>query len=776
MISNKKSSIAASIGIAISAMLMFSMVQISDCFNLAFKELISSSTHQDFYVIDVSYDNIVDINNRFESMGDDAPDKYMSTMIIGDIYEDGWQAFKLMGFSGDIDYFKKADLISGRYPCNEYEICIEKSYADLHPDLKINDEMTLDLILASDENTAKAKNISKKFMICGIIKDVIDDGTFFYTNIETAKKIFDENNITDSKSNAIIVEALEGGLDIDKMVDAEFEIQSIIASKTEDIKYFNEVQLISNDEKISNYDEKGTFETVSLVIFMLSLIIAVCLAIFVYNTISLSFIRKINVLGTMRCIGLKNNQLVRIVLTEQFLIVTIGAFTGMILGALLNLIIADKLMVMLVTSVVKIKVKQSISTYIVTYLLALTASLIASLKLILKIRKSTPITIKYITNPKKEFSKKSIIFKTKNFLFNLALQNLKRGFSKSIIQAVTLIVSFTLCFVICNTFAVVGGNVSKGAVSFSDYTIMSNIVNCEYFTDDDLRMLESYDGIEAVYTQEILNEYNWGIEKDPLQIMLYDDNLWRKFSKINKIEYDSSSPFSVLVTRVENTEEKITVYKDKEQYSITPIIMNDAQDLNYASVNTGNYLLINEKTAENLNYEKGRYCTFLVDTDKDLSELLDIKFSIDQVFVSSLHEGKDAAEMQLLGMVIIAAYIMAATIILSFMIISNTIKENLKSKKGEYGIMRAMGLNLNQLYTVACYENFILTVIACLIGASVSLIINYFLTLVLFESIKISAVVYILIILLFTVAIEIYSYFNIKKNTSSSIVEMIYER
>ena len=127
-------------------------------------------------------------------------------------------------------------------------------------------------------------------------------------------------------------------------------------------------------------------------------------------------------------------------------------------------------------------------------------------------------------------------------------------------------------------------------------------------------------------------------------------------------------------------------------------------------------------------------------------------------------------------MVIIAGYIVVATIVLSFRIISNTIKENMASKKSEYGVMRAMGLKLKDLWTVACHENFILTMIAVAISIPLSFIVNAYLSLILFEEVKISKLAYLLVNVIFVGAIELFAYFNIKSCTNDSIVEMIYER
>ena len=780
IISNKKSSIGIIVGIMISTMLMFSMIQISDCYMSSFKSFINSNAPQDFYVIDLSYEELTKINEKFKSMGEKAPDRYLSTMLIGEMFEDNSKPSVIMGFKGDLDYFKKTALLSGKYPESENEICIEESYAKLHPELSINDKLSLNITFSEDD---KNIDINKEFKVCGIIKDIIDSGNFFFTNLETAKDILAENNINSNMSNAITVEAEEGSFNDDKIVYIQEEIKNIVVDDSiEDFRYFNRVQVINNDEKMSNYYEKGSFESVSWTIFVLSLIIAVCLTIFVYNTISLSFTRKINVFGTMRCIGLTNKQLIRLILTEQFLLISIGTLIGMISGALLNLVIAEKIMSILISTTATMKVEQNIKTYVITYLITLISAFIACLKLIFKIRRTNPINIRAFNATEKLISEEGKRFNFKNYLFNLALRNLKRNSAKSVIQTITLVVSFVLCLVICNFFGVIEVNSIKGAVDFSDYSIQSDIADIVHgspFTEEDLELLRSMDNVKKVYTEKCPVDYVWDKPDSSLQILIYDDDLWQKFAEINNIKYNSTQPFSVFISENEYKDEIFNIYSSQgsNEFTVRPDIKLDtANKLSYAIFSQENTLIVNEKLAESKGINDIGYCAFLVDTDKDLSELLDIDFSTDKVYITNLHDGKKDAEEQLLGMIIISIYIVIATVVLSFMIISNTIKENMASKKAEYGVMRAIGLSLKNLWTVVCYENFILTMIACVISIPLSLLINSYLTFMLFDEIKISIFAYLSVNLLFMCLIELFTYFNIKNNTNDSIVEMIYER
>ncbi|MDE5769692.1 MAG: ABC transporter permease [Oscillospiraceae bacterium] len=787
---NKKYSIGAIIGIAISTMLMFSMIQISDSYMSSFKSFVNSGAPQDFYVIDLSYEELTAINERFRNMGEEAPDRYLSTIFVGNMYYDNSKASVVMGYEGDLEYFKKTSLLSGKYPESDNEVCIEESYTQLHPELNIGDEMILDITLTSEEEKEDADaddnepvDISRKFTVCGIIKDVADPGNFFYTDLKTAESIFAENNLNCSKSNAITVEAEEGNYNDEKMINAIEEIKNIVAGDTvEGRKYFNSVQLIYNDEKTENYADKSSFESTALTVFLLSLIIAVCLTIFVYNSISLSFVRKINVFGTMRCIGLNHKQLIRFILTEQLILVSIGTFIGMVSGALLNLAIAEKIMAALFSTAAVMKVEQSIKTYFVTYLLTILSACIACLKLILRIRKTNPINIRAFNASEKTLSENTRNFTSKNLLFNIALRNLKRNSAKSVIQTVTLVVSFLLCLVICNFFSVIGINSVKDAADFSDYSIQADITDItndrRYFSEEDLELLRSMDHINKVYTEKCPIDYVWDKKDSLLQVLIYDDDLWQKFAEINNIKYDSSQPFSVLISEIAYEDETFSIHSTEsdDEFTVKPDVrLSSASKLSYAVFSQENTLIVNEKLAESKGIDVG-YCAFLVDTDSIMSELLDIPFSTETVYVTNLHDGQSNAESQLLGMIVVAIYIVIATVILSFMIISNTIKENMASKKAEYGVMRAMGLSLKNLWTVACHENFILTLIAIAVSIPLSLIVNAYLSLILFQEIKISILAYLLVNLILIGLIELFAYFNIKTSTNDSIVEMIYER
>lgn len=102
IIINKKSSLGVVFGIIISTMLMFSMIQISGSYMSSFKSFVNSGAPHDFYVVDLNYDELTAINEQFKSMGNEEPDRYLSTIFIGNMYYDNAKASVVMGYEGDL--------------------------------------------------------------------------------------------------------------------------------------------------------------------------------------------------------------------------------------------------------------------------------------------------------------------------------------------------------------------------------------------------------------------------------------------------------------------------------------------------------------------------------------------------------------------------------------------------------------------------------------------------------------------------------------------------
>lgn len=113
------------------------------------------------------------------------------------------------------------------------------------------------------------------------------------------------------------------------------------------------------------------------------------------------------------------------------------------------------------------------------------------------------------------------------------------------------------------------------------------------------------------------------------------------------------------------------------------------------------------------------------------------------------------------------------TISFSFLIIGSSIRENVILRKREYGIMRSIGMKISELCKIYCIENFILTIVSCVPAMVVSVFINIYLSIIMFDEIRISIPIYILVFVVFIIVIELFTYCYMKKYMNNSIVDVM---
>ncbi|MBR5513163.1 MAG: FtsX-like permease family protein [Ruminococcus sp.] len=779
MKSNIKSSIRAVFGIAFSIMLMFSLVQISGYIMDSFKELVSTGMRRDFTVYNISGEETIEIHHKLTESPVTDKQKIMSMIWVGSVYETELEEYKVLGVSGDIDYFKDTRMISNSLPTGNNEICIEKSYAD-RKNLKAGDEISLNIFFFNELSGESAEK-TFDFTISSIIDDLVDDGTYFFTSLPCAVNIIKESGISsDNLSNSIAFETIEGDYDVEKTVDAEYLIKDILATKNpEKAETFFKECIINNDQKSMNYDEKGTFTSVSFGVLAISVIIALCMIIFVYNSLNISLIQKLDNLAVMRCIGMNNRQLAQMVLAEAIILTNISFVAGVVAGNLLNMLVAEKIVGTLIQGGADVSISQNPIIYLTVYILAMLSVLIACVRLILRFYKIKPINLSKFGSGKEiksNFSKGGL--SGKRYFYGFATRNIKRNFSKSITQIVTVSLSYLLCFVICNTFLTVSTGSSKSLADICDYSLKADIVLSQScFTEVDVDVLKDKYKIDTIYTQsDLMNEVECNVNDNSVQPIVYSNNLASVLAKNLKLDYNSEKPFAVLIGEGCSDKKDISVkVNDKEHIIKLNGSYDDVSDsLQSVLRSIGTYLLMNEKAASEIGCKTDTFSSVLLETNEKITiESINEEFEGIELVVEDMNEGKKQSAQQLLGIVMLAIYIVAATILLSFMIINNTIRENAVTRKREFGIMCAIGMKRKSLCKICCWENVILNVISCVAGTVLSLPINIYITMTLHNNIRVSATAYVVVIAVFTTVTAFFSYLFMKKYSNSSIVDMI---
>lgn len=774
--SNLKSSIRAVSGIAFSVMLMFSLIQISGCIKDRFKEMASSGMHRDFTVYDISSEDVIRLQEKLDKTPLYPHQKSMSTIWVGTVYENELEGYKVVGIGGDIAYFKDTSFIEGKMPSADNEILIEESYAKEKGGLRTGDKLSLSIEYAFSESP-EAVNKTSDFVISGVIRDVVDEGTFFFTSLHGAASLISESGVVyDDLSNAVAYEAEEGNFSVDKSVDAEMKIRDILFEKdSPQAKTFFKDNIINNEHKSEVYEEKGFYSGLADGISLLSVIIAVCMVIFVYNTLNSNLLGKLDNISTMRCIGLNNQQLSSMILTEAFILTDIGFIIGVLSGNVLNHIIADKLISLITSSAVHSRhLSQNILIYLISYGLALISSLFACIRLIYRIKGLKPANIRKFEGKKiKESSYSSKGINSRHYFTGLAVRNIRRNFSKSLIQLVTVTLSFTICFVICNTFMVINQKKGTTVYDISDYAVKSDM-NYQLTRQDMANISGEFD-VSDIYTQKVL--YLYKVNAEESNVVVYDDELMKLLCDSLGIKYSSKNDCAVLFTNdgTDVSEADVTHGSERETVRLNGCFSADTENLACFLGMTDKKLIINNTAAEKLGADTSGYSTILIRSSSKIdSSRISGLIGDDSGFVfEDFSEGTAASQKQLLGMMILAGYIIAATFFISFLIIGNTIRENTILRKREFGVMRAIGMEIKELCKVSCIENLILTMIPCIIGIIVSAAANVYITHIIFEKHRISVLAYVAVIVLITVSIETFTYFHMKKSLSTEISDVL---
>lgn len=778
--SNIKSSFRSVFGIAFSVMLMFSLVQISSSVMDRFEKAALSGLRRDFTVYNISPKKLIKLHKDVIEPPLNSNQRVMSIIWVGSVYEDDLEAFKILGIDGDINYFKSTQMYQGSMAQLDNEIVIEKSYASSHGNLKPGDEISLEIFYATKLDEI-GESIEHTFKISGIINDVVDSGTYFFTNLSGAEKLLNETGLVfDDDSNSMAYESSEGEYDTDMAVASQFAIKELYLdgnSNSEDEKFFFKNHILDNESKDALYADKGSYTTTAFGISIISVVIAICMTIFIYNVLNSNLLGKIDSISTMRCIGLNNSQLSSMLFSEVFIFTNIGILIGFISGNLLNYLTADKLISLLLPNELeKTELSQNTLVYAMTYFLTFVASMCACLRLILKIYKLKPVNIKkygtVIIKPKIQSEK---IINHNKYLSGVAKRNIKRNFNKSFIQIITVALSFLLCFIICNVFTVIGNGTNKSLADICDYSIISapsELMN--EIDESEKEMICSKYSVSEVYTEKSLYQYKTNI-KD-LRTVVYSDNLIKVLTENLDLKYNKDEEFAVLFT---NNDTKINTLQLNSEDKTYNINLNNC----YSSENTfsfasyagisGNSLVINSKTAAKIDVDAVTYSSLLIKTDEKItkSDLSDILGN--DILFEDMNEGKSESKNQLLGMIILAGYIVSATVFISFLIIGSSIRENVILRKREYGIMRSIGMKISELCKIYCIENFILTIVSCVPAMVVSVFINIYLSIIMFDEIRISIPIYILVFVVFIIVIELFTYCYMKKYMNNSIVDVM---
>lgn len=784
----KKYNFIIIIGIMLSTVLMFSLIQSGDSIMKGYSSYIHNLNPEDIILYNLDnekYDSFINISDRNEI---DISDFY-TEYNIGTIKENDEEQGNIIVLDNNYEAFLQSEMIEGKLPENDYEICIENNY-NLRKQLKIGDKIEYTYC------TADGTEQNKTFIICGIIKhvDKLDASTVFLINKGTAEKILSEAESDAEQLRNIHIQVNSDKYDVDKIV----ETLNILVEKMgfDDIATFykNHCEVI---DKAEIYQDNSSLKTLGLTIKIISLIIAFNSILYVFNFIYSGLVNTLEYVGIMRNIGMSNRQLLGFLQIEQLFNTLVGGTVGIFLGYLLNIFLGKVLINNIVSEAfhIELEIVKSPGLFLTVLLLDIIICEISLLLIKVKLSKLKPVDIGKYNQTKNEqkydkkgkVSKKNIETKIGRILFDNKI--------KDVVFILSVALSCILVIVILNMSFMVKKNTDDSVKEIADYELDSVWINEQYIDETQVEYLKESDKIDNIYTLyydndiECISDENIRLDGNdiPIKVIVYSDNLMEKvMKKANMKTYSPEAETAILAvpadSRIGSDDLKITLKGEESNVEIpvNHIINGNAYVCSDGvSPSTIAYLIINEKYADKvLNRDEKKYTSILLSTHADTNEIGSILNDIDSenlLKVSNFYESNSGYKKQTKSIKIIIIYILLSTIITMFTILISIIKTDISIQKKVIGIIRAIGIEKNMITKIISKRVMTSIMKGLLYGVLLSVLLNYYIMTNLSDKFRLIPISYLLPVILITLVCYLICDFETKKIVNNKIVDLVEE-
>lgn len=827
LILNKKRSIVTIIGIILSVALITAVSSMVSSFResmINYEKTRKGDYHYSFD--DVPFDDLkyFDNNRNIES--------YFYTSSIGYAKLDGVKNedkpyVYVLEMNNEALCNTKVQLISGEFPKNESEIVIPRHLrTNGRVDLAVGDMITLDIgdrvsdgYILNQNNPFDVNgneeiiNIkTKTYKIVGII----ERPSFEYYSAPGYTFISYNSNSKNSVYNIYVrytKDALKDHLSV---------TYNIVGDK-DNPKY----DFAANEHLIQL--ETMSFGDSSMKVITNLAIIVIVIIIFtsvfcIKNSFNISITEKIKQYGMLASVGATSKQIKRNVYYEAFLLAVVGIPIGILSGLLASFILIKVVNSLLGSSVLIdsfLLYKISILAIFVSILLSIVTIFLSARKSAKIASKTPPITAIRNSGSIKINSKKLKTSKLIKKLFGIggviSYKNIKRNKRKyrttviSIILCVSVYIS--LSYFINMAFDMV--KIEFGEYNYNlsvhvndsntktSYDKLNNIVNLDGVKSYSL-IRESLLQTDFKYTSDAVkyNSYDSNIVKNSiLSLLSVGEDEYKRYIKELNLNYDDVKSKGILINSdiinyVENNEYKKIMYqiidvKSGEHIKGNTVVDKYSKDVdieiakitNIRPTGYENYygmplLILSDDVMNTLPVRTGMSAYLNCDNPDLLQD------QIDNILVNSDNynmENIDKVAKSMNNLYLIIAIFLYGFIIVIALIgvtnIFNTITTNIELRKGEFAMLKSIGMTNKEFNKMIFLESFFYCIKSLLIGIPIGLIVSYVIYNVLIGEIEFSYVIpykgiIISICVVFVLIFTLMRY-SVNKTKTNNIIETI---
>lgn len=734
---NKKRYVALVVGVILSTFLMTIVFNIGyNMKKIAIEEQTKRSGDYDFSFVDVGSHEYDDLKNDNKVNKDSICRIYFDTgkkfnelpMLDVDILSCDENMFSIM---------KALELKKGKFPTNENEIIIE-DWVSNSEDKKIE---------IGDKISTIINDKSKGFEVVGFYKNF---NTSQYENKVNFYSIINRDKLKDEKENIFF--KLNKEIDVSKNFSTYRELVG-----EEHFEANNPVLILKGQhESIRNID--------SMFMIILLLIPTVIISIvMIFNILNISLIQRMSDFGTLRTLGANKGMITKLILVETMIIGLVAIPIGIVISCLLIRIIGlflIKFQILILT--VEISTLSLLASVIVSFIIVIVSSFLGARE----ISKVNVLDAVFARDKGKDKKYKTKFRKIYSLEFDISDRSMKRNRKKYYLTLISITFSAVLIFVY---FSVSNMTNALYTVMGEDIKTECNIFSTKNTTGDYEKTysnIKDIEGINKIYKNYNmilgqvnivgvnLNEENNVAEttkKLKAFIHVYDSErlkngclenyLMEGHVDINELEIENKV---ILVKRKSNEDiqigQKISVLDSKEQVDIVAILSKDPfigiNEYDKESDKFYEYkpdvsVIISDKLYKKLAFDKlqmyGYDIVFEPGIDREITkEQIQNsmkKFLSDMRFIDksdTLESRKKQVKMIFAVLSIVIAIIVGTSLLMLY----NTTKSNVLMREKEIAMLKAIGMNSNQVNKTIINEAIIYSIKGWLFSIILGSLIN----------------------------------------------------
>lgn len=575
--------------------------------------------------------------------------------------------------------------------------------------------------------------------------------------------------------------------------------------------------------------ETMSFSDGSMRVIINLAIIVIAIIIFtsvfcIKNSFNISITEKIKQYGMLASVGATSKQIKRNVYYEAFLLSIIGIPLGILCGLFASFVLIKIVNALLGDSMVVegfLVYKVSILAIVLSIVLSVVTIFLSSRKAAKIASKTSPITAirnsgSIKINPKKLKTSK-LIKKLFGIGGVISYKNIKRNKKKYRTTVISIVICVSV-YVALSYFINTAFTLVKMEFGEYNYNISVNVYQNDYEKNYNyLKDITNLDGIKDYsIVRNTMIETNLKYTNDAVKYNSYDSNIannkilitlsfgkeeYKRYIKELNLNYDDVKDKAILVNNdiaqfIENDKTKKVVYQifdiksgdfikgktvideDESDVNIEIAKVTDIRPMAYENYYDQPILIISDELMDTLPKRSGMTAFINCDNPDLLQDEID-KILIDVDEYNMVNIDKNVKSMNDLYL-IIAIFLYGFIIVIALIGVTNifnTITTNIELRKGEFAMLKSVGMTNHEFNRMIFLESFFYCIKSLLIGLPIGIIISYTIYNVLIGQMELKYVlpykgIIISICVVFVLIFTLMKY-SVNKTKSNNIIETI---